>query len=163
MSKRFFGPVPARHGRRKSGPQKGTTVQVRPSIAAAGYSKRRAIVNYIDSQSGAAGRTRVFREYHNVTPFTGPVLSKTDAQGDVPGLQAGNSGNRRPDTHSHISLQGSPSSSQETCVRARYVSGWIVSVYLSRGPQSTQHLSSCLVTSASNVHGFPGRRIGRGL
>jgi len=162
MSERFFGPVAACHGKRKSGPQKGTTVQGRSSTPAVKYAPQRAVVHHIVSQSGTAGCTRVFREDHNATPLPGPVLSKTDAEGDVSGPQAGNSGNRGPDTHSHR-LLGSPSSSLETCALARYVSGWIVSVYLPREPKTTQHLSSCLVTPASNIHGFPWRRIGRGF
>jgi hypothetical protein len=162
MSRRFFGPVPACHGKRKSGPQISATVQDRCRTTAAEYDPQRAVVHHIVSQSGTAGCTRVFREDHNATPLPAPVLSKTDAEGDVSGPQAGNSGNRGPDTHSHR-LLGSPSSSLETCALARYVSGWIVSVYLPREPKTTQHLSSCLVTPASNIHGIPGRRSGRGL
>ena len=160
MSRRFFGSGAARHGKRVPGPQIGTTVQDRLRTTAAEYAPQRAVVHHIVSKSGTAGCTRVFREDHNATtPLPGPVLSKTDAEGDVSGPQAGNSGNRGPDTHSHR-LLGSPSSSLETCALARYVSGWIVSVYLSREPKTTQHLSSCLVTPASKTQRFPGRLSG---
>jgi hypothetical protein len=95
----------------------------------------------------------------------------------VSGPQAGNSGNREPDTHSHR-LPGTPSSSPETCTRAlvgtlssfpvfrartRYVSRWFVSVYLPCERNTTQHLSSCLVTRTGNVPDFPGRFSDRGL
>ena len=99
------------------------------------------------------------RAHRNVTPFRHPLSCKSDVGGDVPGRQAGNSGNRRPGTHSQ-DLQGTPSSSQETCASPRYVSERVVSVYLSRGTHDTQHLSSCLVTPASNAQRFPGRLSG---
>jgi hypothetical protein len=161
---RPIGPRPARHSRRKAEPKVVSTTELLClSIPAARHIIGRVRMRGLAGQLGIAGCTRTSWAKHNVTPFTGRLSGKSITEGgDVSGPQAGNSGNRRPDTHSR-DLQGSPSSSPETCARARYVSGWIVSVYLSRAPYDTQHLSSCLVTRASNVHGFPGRRSGRGL
>jgi hypothetical protein len=155
MSSRCFGLGPVRYRRRKPEPEIRMAVPDCSRKPAAGHSTWHAFVDQLVDQCCTAGPTRGSRPHHNVTPLTGPFSWKSDAGGDVSGPQAGNSGNRRPDTHSH-GLQGTPSSSPETCARARYVSERVVSVYLSRGTHDTQHLSSCLVTPASNVQRFPG-------
>jgi hypothetical protein len=160
---RLVGPRPARHSRLEPEPKVvSATGHAGRSIPVTRYFIRHASVWDLAGQLGIAGWTRLSWAKHNATPFTGRLSGKSIDEGNVSGPQAGNSGNRGPDTHSQ-GLQGSPSSSPKTCAHARYVSGWIVSVYLSRAPYDTQHLSSCLVTRASNVHGFPGRRSGRGL
>jgi hypothetical protein len=101
-----------------------------------------------------------YRAHHEIAPSTGPFRSKPDSKSVVPGPQAGNNKDRGPGTHPHRT-PGSPSSSQRTGVATRYVAEWIEFVYLSRGPHDTQHLSSCLVTSASNTSCFPWSRSGQ--
>jgi len=155
MSSRCFDLGPACYRRRKPVSEISMNVTNCSRKPAAGHSPWHVIVDQLAGGFSIAGPTRHSRAHHNVTPLTGPFSLKSDAGGDVSGLQAGNSGNRRPDTHSH-GLQGTPSSSPETCARARYVSERVVSVYLPRAAHDTQHLSSCLVTPASNIQGFPG-------
>src|ERR1700761_1620673 len=159
---RLLGPRPVRYGGRGRLMFKqeiGAPAQGCRSTPAAGSMTQRASVGEAPGQLPLAGCTRCSRAHHKVTPLTGSLRWKSQARGDVPGPQAGNSGNRRPGTHSQ-DLQGTPSSSKETCASPRYVSERVVSVYLPRGTHDTQHLSSCLVTRASNTQRFPGRLSG---
>jgi hypothetical protein len=159
---RLLTPRPVRHGghgRLRLKQEIGAPAQGCRSTPAARYVSHPASVCKSRSQIQLAGRTRGSRAHRNVTSFTCSLSWKSDVGGDVPGPQAGNSGNRRPGTHSQ-DLQGTPSSSQETCASPRYVSERVVSVYLPRGTHDTQHLSSCLVTPASKTQRFPGRLSG---
>ena len=158
---RLQGPRPVRHGRHGWVLLKqeiGAPAQGCSSTSVARNVTQRASVHG-SGQLRLARSARGSRAHHSVTPFRHPLSWKSDVGGGVPGPQAGNSGNRRPGTHSQ-DLQGTPSSSPETCASPRYVSERVVSVYLPRGTHDTQHLSSCLVTPASNAQRFPGRLSG---
>lgn len=93
--------------------------------------------------------------HRNIVHIPTLFRGKSAAEGAAPGPQAGNIWNRGPGTHS-CRPGGSPSCSLGTGARARYVIGLVNSSYLSCGPHTTYCLSSCLVTSASNVSRFPG-------
>jgi hypothetical protein len=159
---RLQGPRPVRHGSHGwmlFEQEISAPAQACRSTPAARNMTQPASMRDFSGQLPLARSARSSRAHRNVTPSRNPLSWKSDVGGDVPGPQAGNSGNRRPGTHSQ-DLQGTPSSSQETCASPRYVSERVVSVYLPRGTHDTQHLSSCLVTPASNTQRFPGRLSG---
>lgn len=159
---RLLAPRPVGHGsqgRLKLKQETGAPAQDGRTTPAATCMPDRASVREFPGRVYVAGCTRGSPARRNVTSFTCAVSWKWEAVGDVPGLQAGNSGNRKPGTHSQ-DLQGTPSSSQEICSSPRCVSERVVSVYLPRGTHDTQHLSSCLVTRASHTQRLPGRLSG---
>jgi hypothetical protein len=160
---RLQGPRPVRHASHGwmllSRQETGAPAQGGRGTTGARNVTQPSSVRGTPGQLRLAWCARGSRAHHNGTPSRNPLSWKLDEGGDVPGPQAGNSGNRRPGTHSQ-DLQGTPSSSQETCASPRYVSERVVSVYLPRGTHDTQHLSSCLVTPASKTQRFPGRLSG---